>query len=136
MQLGSAEMTDEQFLKAVESCRLPLDRFRHGDHLRLAWLYIRRYTADEALSRVKASIRRYASHHGLDHIYHETVTTAWVKLIATHSETTFEEFLSENRNILASDLLGRHWTREALKSEEARRSWIEPDKAALPSLRR
>ena len=36
-------MTDQEFAAAIETCRLPNAQFHHRDHLRLAWIYLRRY---------------------------------------------------------------------------------------------
>jgi hypothetical protein len=49
MVIASAPMGDEEFLRAFRSCELPASSFRHGDHLRLAWLQLHRAPADEAL---------------------------------------------------------------------------------------
>jgi hypothetical protein len=41
-------LSDEEFAAAVERCEAPDDGFHHRDHLRLAWIYLRRYGAAEA----------------------------------------------------------------------------------------
>jgi hypothetical protein len=133
MLVASAELTDDDFLAAFNSCRLPLSSFRHGDHLRLAWLLLHRNRFDEALAQVRESIRRFAVHHGKHDLFHETVTTAWVKLLATHSEKTFTEFLTVNEHRLTPALLHRFWTPAVLSSEAAKSHWVPPDKMALPN---
>ena len=130
--IASASLDDDAFLAALNSCELPLSSFRHGDHLRLAWLQLHRHGTEEALGLVREGIQRYAAHHGVSHIFHETMTAAWVKLLATHHEASFEEFISANEDRLNVGLLHRFWTAEALDSEVARRSWLPPDRAALP----
>src|ERR1043165_6844264 len=42
------DMTDDDFVRAFESYELPPDSFRHKQHLRLAWLYLRRLPYDAA----------------------------------------------------------------------------------------
>jgi hypothetical protein len=130
--VASAELNDDEFLAAFTSGQLPNASFRHGDHLRLAWLHLHKEPLDEALRLVRDGIRRYAAHNGASHLYHETVTTAWVKLLATHHETTFQEFLTNNEHRLNAGLLHRFWTPAVLASEAARLDWVPPDKAALP----
>jgi hypothetical protein len=49
----------------------------------------------EALALVTAGILRFAAHHNASHIFHETVTTAWMRLLSTHTEESFEEFIRE-----------------------------------------
>jgi hypothetical protein len=130
--IASAQLDDDAFLAAFSSCELPLSSFRHGDHLRFAWIQLHRHGLEEAIALVREGIQRYAAHHGVSHIFHETVTTAWVKLLATHHEASFEEFIAANEDRLNPGLLHRFWTPEALDSEFARRSWLPPDRAALP----
>jgi CDP-diacylglycerol--glycerol-3-phosphate 3-phosphatidyltransferase len=130
--VASAEIGDDEFLAAFTSCALPPSSFRHGDHLRLAWLLLHRKPFDEALTLVREGIQKYAVHVGAPHLYHETVTTAWVKLLATHDEATFAEFISNNEYRLNLDLLHRFWTPAVLDSPAARSSWVPPDTADLP----
>src|SRR5579872_2786660 len=93
LTLASAHLGDDEFLEAFHSCRLKNSEFRHADHLRLAWLHLRREPFDVALANVRTGIQRFAAHHGAAHRYYDAVTVAWVRLVATHSEKTFEEFL-------------------------------------------
>jgi hypothetical protein len=79
---------------------------------------------------VRNGIQVFAKHHNLSGLYHETITTAWVHLLATHRETSFAEFLRANGSRLNSDLLHRFWTPETLASPQARGSWIPPDRAS------
>jgi CDP-diacylglycerol--glycerol-3-phosphate 3-phosphatidyltransferase len=130
--VASADLSDEEFLDALDSCSLPLSSFRHGDHLRFAWLQLHRQCFDDALASVRSCIRKYATHHGVSHIFHETITTAWVKLLATHHEDSFAEFIRINEMRLNRELLYRFWTPSALDSECARSGWLPPDREPLP----
>ena len=131
--VASADVSDDEFLAAFASCTLPPSSFRHGDHLRLAWILLHRKPFDEALLLIREGIQRFAAHYGASHIFHETITIAWVKLLATHDETSFEEFIAKNEHRLNLDLLHRFWTPAVLDSEAARTGWVPPDKQALPS---
>ena len=131
--VASAEVSDDEFLAAFTSCTLPASSFHHGDHLRLAWLLLHRKPLDEALTLVREGIQRYAAHLGVRHLYHETITTAWVKLLATHHEASFTEFIATNEHRLNQELLHRFWTPAVLNSEAARSGWVPPDKRALPN---
>jgi len=131
--IASAQLTDDEFLAAFDSCQLPASSFRHGDHLRLAWLQLHRQPFDDALTSVRDGIRKFAAHHGVPQLFHETITVAWVKLLATHHERSFAEFLTLNERRLNPGLLHRFWTAELLGSEAARHGWVPPDKRALPS---
>jgi CDP-diacylglycerol--glycerol-3-phosphate 3-phosphatidyltransferase len=133
--VASIRLSDDDFLTAFTGCVLPVSLFRHGDHLRFAWLLLHRKPFDEALALVRQGIQRFAAHHGASHIYHETLTTAWVKLLATHQEATFEEFFVSNEHRLKREMLYRFWTPEILNSEAAKSGWVPPDKKPLPTTR-
>jgi len=57
-----------------------------------------------------------------------------VKLLATHQEASFEDFITSNRHRLNLELLHRFWTPAILDSEAAKLGWIPPDKMALPAI--
>ena len=131
--LASAHLGDEEFLEALHSCRLLNSQFHHADHLRLAWLHLHREPLETALAKVRAGIQNFAAHHGAAHLYHETITTAWVRLLATHRENSFAEFLRQNETRLSGGLLHRFWSPEVLAGQAARATWVPPDLRELPS---
>lgn len=131
--LASAHLSDKEFLEAFHSCRLLNSEFHHADHLRLAWLHLHREPFETALAKVRAGVRNFAAHHGAAQLYHETITTAWVRLLATHRENSFDAFLRENEARLSSGLLHRFWSPELLAGQEARATWVPPDLRELPS---
>jgi len=129
-------MTDHEFLDAFESCRLPNELFHHRDHLRLAWIYLQRDGASAAALRVAASIRRYAAHHGKSDKYHETVTAAWLRLLAESADrvrpANFDELLDACPELLDKNTLQHYYSPELLASEAARVQFVPPDRRALP----
>jgi hypothetical protein len=131
--IASTYLSDDDFLAAFHACALPLASFRHGDHLRLAWIHLHQTSPDHALELVREGIQRYAKHHGVSHIFHETITAAWVRLLATHHEATFAQFIEANDYRLNKALLHRFWSPDALASDAAKRGWLPPDLAPLPS---
>lgn len=129
---ATAHLGDDEFLEAFHTCHLKTSEFRHADHLRLAWLHLHQEPLEDALAHVRAGIQAFAAHHGLGNLYHQTITTAWVYLLATHTEKSFDEFLKTNEQKLNPTLLHCFWTPELLASQEARRGWVPPDRARLP----
>ena len=84
---GTRHLSDAEFLDAFESCALAGDAFRHYDHIRLAWMYLRAFPLDEATARMGSAIRRFALHHtGATTKYDDTLTRAWMLLVA-HART-------------------------------------------------
>jgi hypothetical protein len=121
LTLASAHLNDDDFLEAFHSCRVENSQFRHADHLRLAWIHLHRQPFEEALRQVRAGVQRFAAHHNAPYLYHETITVAWMRLLTTHHESTFEEFLAKSESRLGNDLLLRFWSPELLDTKEAGR---------------
>jgi hypothetical protein len=112
--------------------------FGHREHLELAWNHLDEYGIDDATRRINIAIRHLADLHGSPGKFHETITRAWVHLVAVHrsgSEArTFDEFIAQNPGLLDRGLLGRHYSRELMTGASARERWTEPDLRALPAL--
>ena len=127
--------TDEEFAAAVERCEVPNAGFHHRDHLRLAWIYVGRYGPGEAGARIAATIRRFAAHHGQSARYHETMTQAWLLLVAATGGASFEEALQANPRLLDQGSLGIYYSAGPLASEEARVRFVPPDLAPFPEVK-
>ena len=130
-------MTDDQFTLAFETCELPGEEFHHRGHLRLAWIYLRRYGTPEAGARIAESIRRFAAHHGKADRYHQTMTQAWLTLMEAASAgvaewASFEDVVAAFPDLLDKSVLRRYYSGLVLESEAARSSFVQPDLAALP----
>ena len=121
----------------------------HEAHLAVGLWYVARYGADEAFARLRVGIRALNEANGVANTptggYHETITHAYVVLIATFLERRGVTLRSPDRDVqcevdalLQGPLADRavlfeHWSRERLMSPEARAGWVEPDVRALPS---
>ena len=129
-------MTDQEFVRAFESCELSPDLFHHRDHIRLARIYVELDGAAKATERFRSALRKFAAHIGKSEKYHETITVAWMRLVVRYcaaprtrrisgqlmdkkSNTTFEEFYSP----------------ELLATDAARTGFVEPDREGLPGSR-
>ena len=125
-------MTDSEFMGSFEDGTLPGSVFHHQDHVRLAWLYLARYPALEALARFAEGLKRFAAAQGHAGLYHETITWAYLFLIqerraATGAET-WEEFAARNPDLLGwnPSVLDRYYDRETLFSDRARQVFVMP----------
>lgn len=74
-------LDDEAFLARFEAGTLPPAGFKHPEHVRAAWLMLRRYGPAGALERYPAALRLLAAAAGKPGLYHETITWAWLLLI-------------------------------------------------------
>lgn len=128
-------MTDDDFVACFEACTLPISAFHHRDHVRLAWIYLRRHPPLEALARFAGSLRRFAAANGHAGLYHETITWAFLLLIRERMERgpagTWEEFGAAHPDLLTwkPSVLDRYYQPETLASELARRIFVMPDQA-------
>jgi hypothetical protein len=127
-------MTDDTFLARFEAGSL--ESFDHRDHLRVAFAYARRGGIEHAVDRARRGLRHMTAAHGEPERYHETLTTAWARVIAhhalSHSHREFDAFLAAHPQLLRRDLLLGHYTRERLFSAAARARFVEPDLLPLP----
>ncbi len=123
---------DLKILRAI----LERGDFGHSEHLELAWMYLALYDVELAQQVMSAAIRHVAELHGMPGRYHETMTRAWVHLVAVHRQDTeaqsFDEFIAENPALLDKHLLDRHFSRDLIASDEARAGWAAPDLRRLP----
>jgi hypothetical protein len=112
--------------------------FGHREHLELAWSYLRMYSSDEAATAMVTAIRHVAALHGSEGKYHETITRAWLHLVAVHVQRwdadNFKEFLERNPALLDSRLIQHFYSRELILSEPARAAFSAPDLRQLPAL--
>ena len=127
-------MTDDAFLTCFETGAL--ESFGHRDHLRVAFAYARRGGVDHAVDRTRLGLRHITAAHGEPERYHETLTTAWARVVAHHAMEGdgdgFDDFLAAHPQLLRRDLLLGHYTRDRLFSSTARARFVEPDLLALP----
>jgi hypothetical protein len=127
-------MTDEEFVRRFEDCTLSSDCFPHREHVRLGWLYLRRYPLLEALAKFSEGLKIFATAHGAAGRYHETITWAYLFLIyermaADEAAEKWDDFAAANPDLLAwpNDILKALYRAETLQSERARRFFVLPD---------
>jgi hypothetical protein len=129
---------DEQFVAAFEAGQIANHDFHHCDHLRLAWVQIRRLGLERASDSVTVAIRQFAAHHGHADRYHDTMTRFWLRAVAIgihhHPDLTFEGLLAAEPHLLDKSLPFSHWSRERMGSDAARQHWVEPDIRLMPAL--
>lgn len=128
-------LSDEDLLRRFEDATLPAASFHHREHVRVAWLYLRREEPVAALSRFSAGLKRFAAANGAAGLYHETITWAYLLLIRERIEregagATWEEFAGRNPDLLGwkPSILDRYYRPETLESDLARRAFVMPDR--------
>ncbi len=77
-------MTDVELTRALERGEIPNERFHHVDHLRVAWVYLEESpTVDEAVTRMAATLRRFAASAGKPEKYSDPLTAFWMYQMAS-----------------------------------------------------
>lgn len=126
-------MTDAEILTLVdrlERCLLGKEEFHHRDHLAVAVVYLYASDLETAMDRMRTSLKRFAAHHGVTGLYHETLTRFWLRHVEMRldrgrclrdSVRNIQEQLSDK------NLAFEYYSRERIDSQEAKEKWIEPD---------
>lgn len=134
-------MNDEEHLRRFEDWSFPLDQWNHRAHLKVAYLYLRRFSFDEALSRLRSGIRAYNAAHGIVDSptggYHETMTQAWLQLVYVAlcqfgPADSADAFLDAQTQLGEKRVLLWFYSRDRLMSPEAKATFVAPDLAPLP----
>src|SRR5215467_5689257 len=129
-------MSDDEFIASFENCSLNNRSFLHADHVRMAFLYLSRYPALQALERFSASLSRFAAANGKSELYNETVTWAFLLLIRERMaragvRQTWTQFATDNPDLMTwkNSILKRYYRDETLASELAKKIFLFPDRS-------
>jgi len=129
-------LEETEFVAQFESCTMPGSAFHHRDHVRLAWIYLKREPPLAALTRFAEGLQRFARANGSEGLYHETITWAFLFLIRERMGqmdpgATWEEFVAANPDLLTwkPSILDRYYRSETLLSDLARRVFVMPDRS-------
>jgi len=135
-EVSSLRLDDDEFIATFERGGFGGDDFPHKAHIRMAWLYVTRLGPEAAIERAAGGIRELARTNGKPTLYHDTLTRAWVYLVADAVTTSpsgdFEEFLVRNSQLLDKQHLLEYYSPDVLSSAQARVTWIAPDIAPIP----
>lgn len=128
---------DSDVLKMVfETCALEKDDWDHEAHVHMGWIYLREVPLAKATARLRDGIFRYPEDSDPFCRYHETLTRFWMTQIGRALEgapegESFPEFLERNPHLQDKRLVLQYYSQPVLMSEEARESWVEPNRAPL-----
>jgi len=118
----------ERFLRG----ELDATCFPHRGHVRMAFATLRRYDFAETVLRFSRALRSMAAKAGKPDAFHQTVTIAFLALIAERMESgervDFDAFARANPDLIDKTALTRWYSPERLASERARRTFLLPDR--------
>jgi hypothetical protein len=129
---------DEDEIAAVvrgfETCTTPAAEFTHRSHLIVATCYLSEGSISEALPRMREGLFRFVDHWGVSRAkYNETVTVFWLKIVERFLERLDPDASLVQRVNLVIETFGNsrlafdYYSEQLLRSEKARRTWVEPD---------
>ena len=133
--------SDKEVFSLVEGFErgtIPASEFTHVAHIAVALSYLNELPADKALARMRKNIRAFAAHHGVSGLYHETLTTFWMKLldhVAANANVDLPLWQRINSIVArwgTSAPVKAHYSPEVIQSKTAREKWIPPDRLPLP----
>jgi len=106
----------------------------HREHVRMAFEMLKRHEFAESVLHFSRALRAMAAKAGKSHAFHQTVTVAFLALIAERMDSEryedFAAFAHDNPDVLDKAVLARWYRPEQLASETARRTFVLPDPLA------
>jgi hypothetical protein len=107
------------------------DNFPHGDHVRMAFEMLRRHSFPETALHYSFALRSMAARAGRPEAYHETITLAFLSLIAERADAAGAEdyatFARGNPDLFDKRVLARWYDPARLASDAARRMFLLPE---------
>ncbi len=133
IHFASAHLPDEEFYRSFTAGELRAQDFRHGDHLRFAWLVLERLPLGMAEESIAQALRQFLRRISASNAqFHATHTHGWFAVLASLPQRTFAEALAAHAHDLRSDGLTRFWSQAVLDSPAARATAPPPDVRPLP----
>jgi hypothetical protein len=134
-------MTDDEFIANFENCSLPNGSFHHSDHVKMAFFYLCRHPALEALQRFSTALTKFAAANGKPGLYNETVTWAFMflireRMVRAGRQQTWIQFVAANTDLLnwEDNILKKYYRDETLTSDLAKSTFLFPDKISSQDL--
>lgn len=124
-------MQDDVFLQALEDGSLPPAAFGHRGHLRAGFLYLARHDFPGACVAMKAAVTGFAARLGKANLYHETLTVAYLALIAERladepTGVSFATFLARYPELEDLSYFQRYYPPGTLDHPETRATFVLP----------
>jgi hypothetical protein len=106
--------------------------FPHREHVRMAFEMLRRHDFPESVLHFTRALRMMAASAGKPQAFHQTITIAFLALIAERVErggalADFAAFERANPELFDKRVLARWYRPERLASDCARRTFLLPD---------
>jgi hypothetical protein len=126
--MNATPLTLERFVRGeVDPAHFP-----HREHVRMAFEMLRRHDFAESVLGYSRALRAILARIGKPEAFHQTVTVAFLALVAERmdrcgEEADFGALVSRFPELLDKSVLRRWYAPERLASEAARRSFVLPE---------
>jgi transketolase len=134
-------ISDEDFLAQFESTEWPYLEWHHRQHIKVAYLYLRKYPFAQAQARIRERIKAFNAAkkvpESLTGGYHDTMTQAWLHLVhftlceygaAADADTFYEQ----HPQLWRHKSLRFYYTKEHFLTKEAKEKFVAPDITPFP----
>ena len=112
---------------------LEATQFPHREHVRMGFEMLRRHDFAETVFHFSSTLRAMAVRAGKPQAFHQTVTIAFLSLIAERIDSgdyaDFDSFAHANADLLDKSALSRWYPSERLATDAARRTFLLPEPA-------
>ena len=112
---------------------LEATQFPHREHVRMGFEMLRRHDFAETVFHFSSTLRAMAVRAGKPQAFHQTVTIAFLSLIAERMDSgdyaDFDSFARANADLLDKSALSRWYPSERLATDAARRIFLLPEPA-------
>lgn len=126
-----------EVLADFEAGRIDPARFTHREHVRVGYELLERHLFPEALLHLARGLRRLAAKAGQPEVYHETLTAAFLALIAERRlqgrYANWEDFATRNPDLMEKRLVEKIYPPARLQSAVARRTFVLPESVSHPA---
>lgn len=138
---GGPVLSDQELKVGFESCALAPEQWGHREHIRMAFLYAAEHLFASAVNCMRVSLQAFnAAKHvseSLERGYHETITVAYMRLVADSRRRNgpfadSEAFCPRHPELLDKRALRKFYSPERIMTWEAKRRFVAPDVADLP----
>jgi len=128
-------IADDQDLERFMRGELDATTFPHREHVRMGFEMLRRYDFAATAFEYSKALRMMTAKIGKPQVFHQTVTIAFLALIAERIESgnggDFEAFAGANPDLFDPLVLRRWYSAEQLGTQAARRTFILPEAATM-----
>ncbi len=128
--MTSRRVDVEEELRAFEAGEIDPAKFSHREHVRLGFEMLRKHSFGETVTRFTRGLRHLARKVARPQLYHETITVAFLALIAERRARTscscWDDFIAPNSDLLDKNVLLGWYSSEQLQSEPARQTFCLP----------